>query len=102
MLEIHPDTAARIGLREGEPVWIETPQGRIRQKARITEDISPRVVGADYAWWFPEKGPKGLYDWSTANVNLLTDDGPGYGREMGTPRLRGLPCRLRRVPENSA
>ena len=86
---LHPDTASKHGIAENDWVYIETKRGQIRQKARLTTDIDPRVVGVDYAWWFPEKNVEVLYGWDEANINVLTDDTPPYGREMGTPDLRG-------------
>ena len=74
--------------------YIETRRGRIRQKARLTDHIDPRVVGVDYAWWFPENGPEKLYGWEQANINILTDDNPPYGAELGTPNLRGILCKI--------
>ncbi|MCU0578106.1 MAG: molybdopterin-dependent oxidoreductase [Desulfobacterota bacterium] len=94
---IHPETAGPLGLQDGASVWIETPTGRIRQRARITSAIRPGVAGVDYGWWFPEEGMASGYDWAASNVNILTDDRGESGKEMGTPRLRGLSCRVLRV-----
>ncbi len=91
---IHPETAGSLGIRDGESVWIETPSGRIQQKARVTAALRPGVAGVDYGWWFPEKGSACGYDWVGANINMLTDDRGESGKEMGTPRLRGLACRI--------
>ncbi len=91
---INPKTAAESGIKEGDWVWVATKRGRIRQKAIFSEDMDPRVVGVDYAWWFPEKGVEGLYGWRESNINILTDDRPPYGRELGTPNLRGILCRV--------
>ena len=91
---IHPDTATALGITQGDTVYIETKQGRITQKARITEDIDSRVVGVDYGWWFPERGPEVMYGWEEANVNILTDDSQLWGAEMGSPNLRGIACRV--------
>ena len=91
---IHPATAKALGIVEGDRVVIETARGRIEQRARITGKIHPRVVGADYAWWFPERGEERLFDWDKANVNMLTDDRRPVGSEMGTPQLRGFLCRV--------
>jgi anaerobic selenocysteine-containing dehydrogenase len=91
---LHPDTAGKHGIAENEWVYIETKRGQIRQKARLTTDIDPRVVGVDYAWWFPEKDGEALYGWDEANINVLTDDAAPYGREMGTPNLRGILCKI--------
>ncbi len=91
---IHPDTAAGLDIRDGDAVYIETKRGRIQQKALLTADIDRRVVGVDYGWWFPEKGPETMYGWADANVNILTDDAPPWGRELGTPSLRGILCKV--------
>jgi hypothetical protein len=48
----------------------------------------------DYAWWFPERGAEDLYGWSESNINILTDHGPPYSRELGTPNLRGMLCKV--------
>ena len=92
--EIHPQTAQDLGIAEGDWICIETRRGRIRQKARLTDAIDPRVVGVDYAWWFPERGPGELYGWAESNVNLLTDDQPPYNQEMGSTNLRGILCKV--------
>ncbi len=95
---IHPDTARGLGIVEGDTVCIETKRGKVQQKALLTTDIDRRVVGVDYAWWFPEKGPETMYGWAEANVNILTDDAPPWGTEMGTPNLRGFLCKIFKAP----
>jgi anaerobic selenocysteine-containing dehydrogenase len=42
--ELHPETAHHLGIEDGEEVWIESPQGRIRLKARIYEGAMPDAV----------------------------------------------------------
>jgi thiosulfate reductase / polysulfide reductase chain A len=93
IVDLHPDTAKRRGIRDGDWVWIESPRGRIRQKARLTERIDPRVVNVEYGWWFPEEeGPEhGVWK---ANANVLTNNGPPYDPAMGTYQLRALLCRI--------
>jgi anaerobic selenocysteine-containing dehydrogenase len=98
---IHPETAEKLGIAEGDRAAIETPRGRIAQRARLTEKIHPRVVGVDYAWWYPERGVESLFEWDQANVNILTDDRTPSGSEMGTPLLRGFLCRVYKVEEDS-
>jgi anaerobic selenocysteine-containing dehydrogenase len=94
--EIHPETAARLGIADGDWMWIETRRGRIRQKAKLTDGIDPRVVNAEFGWWFPdEPGPE--YGIWKANANALTDNGPPYDPAMGTYQLRGLLCRVARA-----
>jgi len=70
------------------------PRGGVSVKRLITDRFHPRVVGVDYAWWFPEKGPESLFEWDAANVNVLTSDKPPFNPEMGSTNLRGGLCRL--------
>lgn len=91
--EIHPDTAAEFGIANGDWMWIETRRGRMRQKAKLTKGIDPRVVSAQHAWWFPER-PAPEYGVWDSNVNLLTDNQPPYDPAMGTYQLRALLCRV--------
>ncbi len=94
-LEIHPDTAARFDIRDGDDVVIETKHGTVTQKALVTDIIHPRVISASLGWWFPEGDPAGQYDWQSANFNMLTSTGK-LGKEYGTPNLKNMPCRIRR------
>lgn len=91
---IHPDTAGRLGIAEGDTVYIENPRGRIKQKAAFNEGVDPRVIHAAYGWWFPERGASGQYGWDEANINILTDDGSPYSPEIGSPAMRGFLCRV--------
>ncbi len=93
--EIHPDTAARHGIADGEWMWIETRRGRIRQRASFAPALDPNVVNAEHGWWFPEE-PAPEYGVWKSNVNVLTDSGPPYDPQMGTYQLRGLLCRVAR------
>jgi len=94
---IHPDTALKPGIAEGDRVVIGSRKGSIVQKAAFSSDIDPAVVFVDYGWWFPETEESELFSWDRSNANVLTDDAPPYGREMGTPRLRGIPCTIARA-----
>lgn len=92
---IHPETAAKLGIKEGDEVYIETKRGRIKQKATLTDWIDPRVVEVAYGWWYPErKLSEDLYGWAESNINILTEDGPPYNPEMGSTTLRGFCCRI--------
>ncbi len=94
LVNIHPQTAASLGIAEGDMVFIETKRGRIKQKATLDAGIDPRVVSVGYGWWFPERGESELFGWDEANLNILTDDGPPYSPEMGSPKMRGFLCRV--------
>jgi len=94
LAELHPQTAADLGLKAGEAVCLETPVGRIKQTLRLNADLDPRVVIAAFGWWFPERGPCELYGWQEANLNLLTDSAPPHDPALGSANLRGLMCRV--------
>jgi anaerobic selenocysteine-containing dehydrogenase len=96
LLDIHPETAAKYGIKEGDWVWIETKRGRVKQKANITVKIDPRVVHA-VRWWYPEKlGPDhGIWE---SSINVVTLDSP-YDPAMGSPTMRGLLCKIYKVEE---
>ncbi len=93
LAEIHPDTAAEHGIEDGDWMWIETRRGRIKQKAKVTDRIEPRVIHCEHGWWFPErKGPDyGIWE---SNANVLTDNRAPFDPQMGTYQLRGLLCNV--------
>jgi anaerobic selenocysteine-containing dehydrogenase len=93
LAEIHPATASRYGIVDGDWMWVETRRGRMRQKARITTGIDPRVIHVEHGWWFPEEPAPDYGIWKS-NANLLTDSQPPYDPAMGTYQLRGLLCRV--------
>ena len=92
-VEIHPETAARHGITDGEEVVIETKTGKITQVAHITDSIDPRVINASHGWWYPEGNPQNQYDWDRSNLNMLTSS-VKLGKEYGTPNLKGIACRI--------
>ena len=101
IIEIHPETAAGLGIRDGDWVHIENKYGRCKQKAKLTNGIHPRVVNAQHGWWFPEKpGPEpSLFGAWEANVNLLLPDGWTGKSGFGYP-YKAQMCRVYRVEES--
>jgi anaerobic selenocysteine-containing dehydrogenase len=91
IVEIHPDTARDRDIEDGDWVWIESPRGRIQQKARLTRGIDPRVVHIEHGWWFPEE-PAPEYGVWKSNANVLTNSGPPYDPAIGTYQLRAMLC----------
>ena len=80
MVQIHPRAASRLGLHDGDWVWIESPRGRCMQKVKLFEGIDERVIHAEHGWWFPEKEgtEPNLYGVFESNVNCLTSDEPPF------------------------
>ena len=96
LVEMHPDTARRFAIHSGDWVWIETKRGKIKQRAKITDGIDPRVINVEFGWWFPERqdDERGAWD---SNANVLTNIEPPYDPAMGTYQLRALLCRIEKV-----
>lgn len=49
-LEINPETAVEHGIEDGDPVWLESPWGRIRVTARFFPGTPPRELHMPYGW----------------------------------------------------
>jgi anaerobic selenocysteine-containing dehydrogenase len=99
--EIHPETAEKYGIRDGDEVIVETRNGSIVQVAHLTDSVHPRVVNSAYGWWFPEAAPDTLFGWEKSNFNILTSvEKPG--KAFGTPNLKGIGCRIRPAHQSSS
>lgn len=95
-IEIHPEAADREGIKNGDWVWVETPQvkgQRVRFKVKITANIDSRVVHAQHGWWFPEK-PSPDHGCFESNIDVVLDDDPPRERICGSVPLRGTLCRI--------
>jgi anaerobic selenocysteine-containing dehydrogenase len=94
IVEIHPETAKRHGIFEGQWVYIESPRGRVKQRAKLNDGIHPKVVVAEHGWWYPEMEGGG-YGWDISNINILTDSSPeSMDPVMGATSLRSLLCSI--------
>jgi len=96
LLQINPETAARLGITDGDTVCIETPLGTVRQKAKLLEGMHPQVVHADGYWWFPEQPEvdPGLFGVWDSNINSILPDDPEVCDYTGDSYFRGLLCRV--------
>ena len=93
-VEIHPDTAEKYGICQGDWVYIESPRGRITQKALVTESIAPNSINCQYGWWFPEKKDTTDHGVWESNANILTSRDKPYDPSLGTYQLRALLCKI--------
>jgi len=99
VVEIHPATAQKEGINEGDWVIIESPRGKVRQRAKIFAGMDSRVIGAQHGWWFPEKKDPG-HGWDESNINILTDNAyETCDPAMGATHVRTLLCKI--YPEKS-
>ncbi len=72
VFQINPETAADLGIEDGDWCWIESKRGRIRQVASLFYGIAPGVIECDHAWWYPEL-PAPTHGWDLSNINVLVD-----------------------------
>lgn len=99
-LEINRQTAADLGIADGDWVWIEGVRGRCRQRAKLTNCISPRVVHAEFGWWYPETTApaEALHGAWVSNINMLTDQQPN-DKGCGSTPVRALLCKVYKCSE---
>jgi anaerobic selenocysteine-containing dehydrogenase len=101
-VQIHPDTATKLGIKNGDWVWIETLRGRIKQRCTIFDGIDPGVVHAEHGWWFPEEpgGEPSLHGAWESNINVVTDDDPDRCNKLGGGwPLKTALCRIYKVSD---
>lgn len=88
LIEIHPEKAESLGIRDGDWVKVESPRGRIKARAKLLSGLNPNVVAMTYGWWYGyEEG------WKEVNINILTDN-EHFDPHTGSPPLRGLLCKV--------
>jgi anaerobic selenocysteine-containing dehydrogenase len=97
LVQVHPETAGGLGIGDGDWVWIESKNGRIRMKCRYFDGIDPRVVHAEHGWWFPELPGEEpwLHGVWESNINVLMDDDPDVCNKLsgGWPLKTAL-CKI--------
>jgi anaerobic selenocysteine-containing dehydrogenase len=50
-VEIHPDTAAKYGIYDGEWIHIVNDLGKVKRKARLTLTVRPNQIQTQHGWW---------------------------------------------------
>ncbi|MFX1323423.1 MAG: molybdopterin-dependent oxidoreductase [Promethearchaeota archaeon] len=99
IVEIHPSTAKKHDIKEGDWVWIESPRGRAKERVKLNRGIDPRVIVAEHGWWYPED-KSSEHGWDTSNINLLTDNSyESMDPVMGATSLRVLLCNIIRCED---
>jgi anaerobic selenocysteine-containing dehydrogenase len=76
-INIHPELAKKLGVRDGETVVVENDRGKLEGPAWVTDMVDPRMV------WIPESWDREQPFFPYEDVNVLTDDvikDPIYGQ----------------------
>ncbi len=80
LLEINPETAAKLGIKDGNVASVESPRGRIKCMVKITDRIDLRVVHL-------------YHGFEKSNCNVLTDH-KAFDPITGSTGLKSLLCKV--------
>ncbi|WP_329069796.1 molybdopterin-dependent oxidoreductase [Streptomyces sp. NBC_01429] len=94
-LQIHPDDAARLGLRDAAPVRITADGGAVEAWLEITDTVRTGVVSLPHGWGHDRPGTRTAVASARpgVNVNQLLD-GSRLDPLSGTTVLNGFPVEL--------
>jgi anaerobic selenocysteine-containing dehydrogenase len=99
-VELHPTAAADRGIRAGDWVVVESPDGSMRARARPNDALHPRVVCGEHGWWqaCPELGAPGYDPFSAdgSNFNLIIGNA-AIDPVSGSVPHRAYLCQIRRA-----
>ena len=102
LVSIHPETAEKYGVVDGEWVWVENSRGKVRGKAFVTPGMAKDAIHME-RFWNPEyldtDDPSRA--WTEMNVNILTKTDGKFNPEHGTYVLRGLAVKVYPAPEGA-
>jgi len=92
---VHPDDAARLGLRDGEPARVSSRAGAIEVPVEVTDAVMPGVVSIPHGWGHDMAGVRMEVASAHAgtNSNVLSDElllDPLSGNAV----LNGIPVEL--------
>ncbi|MFF0083029.1 molybdopterin oxidoreductase family protein [Streptomyces canus] len=97
-LQIHPEDAERLGLKDGAAVRVKGAGGEVVTEAEVTDGVRPGVVSLPHGWGHNRPGTRlnhALKD-PGVNVNQLLD-GSLLDPLSGNAVLNGIPIKLAAV-----
>lgn len=73
LVEIHPKTAARLGITDGQWCRVYNMFGECYMKAKVSQIVKEDVIHAQHGWWFPEENPSSpdLFQTLRCQINNL-------------------------------
>jgi anaerobic selenocysteine-containing dehydrogenase len=89
-VEVNPETARKLGIHEGDAIWLESPAGRLQVRARLYPGIAPEVVHVPFGSGHGSGG-RFAEAWGV-NPNRLV--GGEADRLAGTPALFATRVRM--------
>jgi anaerobic selenocysteine-containing dehydrogenase len=103
-IEMHSVAAAEREIAAGDWVSLETPFGGMRARARLNDQLDPRVVIGEHGWWqgCDELGATRYDPFSSEGANFnATVDPTNRDPVSGTPGHRANLCQITRVAASS-
>ncbi|MBZ4660077.1 MAG: formate dehydrogenase [Desulfacinum sp.] len=70
---IHPSLARKLGVKDKDLVWVESPVGRIKLKVAITEGIRPDTIMTEHGFGIWAKGRCRGFGWGQNEGEILPD-----------------------------
>ncbi|MBI4321354.1 MAG: molybdopterin-dependent oxidoreductase [Chloroflexi bacterium] len=89
---VHPGDAGPRGIADGDKVFVQTPRGKVRFTARVTDGIVQGAVEVNVGGGSPIHAPA----WRESNTNYLTDF-DNRDNISGFPVLKALLCEVRKA-----
>ncbi|QKW05686.1 molybdopterin-dependent oxidoreductase [Streptomyces sp. NA04227] len=94
-LQLHPEDAARLGVRDGSPVRVEGDGGAVVAPAELTDTMRRGVVSLPHGWGHDRPGTRLRVAASDPGVNVnQLFDGSLLDPLSGTSVLNGVPVTL--------
>lgn len=96
---LHPEDAARLGLKSGDSADIRTSTATIRLPVKLLGELMPGTVSVPHGWGHQHAlGLSVARQLAGANVNLLASDGPANVEALsGMAHLSGIPVEVSRA-----
>lgn len=93
---VHPETAKREGLTDGEEVELFSRPGErgVRMTVKLSDSVAENVVLADAGWWYV--GESSVDESLRSSINLLTNNDRS-DVHMGSATMRGVAVGMRRL-----
>ncbi|MFE2460983.1 molybdopterin oxidoreductase family protein [Streptomyces sp. NPDC059402] len=94
-LHLHPEDAARLGVRDGQSVRVKGAGGAVTAPAEVTDTVRPGVVSLPHGWGHDRPGTRQTHAAGDpgVNVNQLLDGGM-LDPLSGNAVLNGVPVEL--------
>ena len=94
-LHVHPDDAARYGLRDGAGARLSSRTGSVEAQVEVTDEVMPGVVSLPHGWGHDDPDGRMAVAGAHAgtNSNLLADE-TLVDAISGNAVLNGIPVSL--------